>query len=316
MGVTLHRGFESRPLRWRKALGQRLSRLWDDGPVSSRPAQSWRSWAYGGLTYIGSARLGGLADSPSGRLALRAGRRLLGRGWIKVAGGAGFGLRLSTDHLSIAHVQGYGLLRGVLEPGVQEALVRHVHPGAVVYDVGAGIGFFSLLSARLTGPEGRVEAFEPVPGSSASVRANAALNGFTTITVHDAAVSDHGGVGELLLPGEAGWSHLADRGRHPGTRRALEVRLITLDEQVARGAFPPPDVVKIDVEGSETAVLRGLAETLRSRDVTVVCELHGTNIELLALMTELGYSVHNLDGTAPVAGAGPVHIIAARATNP
>lgn len=198
---------------------------------------------------------------------------------------------------------------------MQEALVRQVRPGAVVYDIGANIGFFSLLSARLTGSAGRVEAFEPVPDSSASVRANAALNGFSTITVHDAAVSDRCGVGELLLPAEAGWSHLTDRGRHPDTRRALRVRLITLDEEIAAGAFPPPDVVKIDVEGSEVAVLRGLATTLRSRDVTVICELHGMNAELVELMHGLGYSLQNLDGTAPVSEAGPVHVLARRGTD-
>jgi FkbM family methyltransferase len=229
-----------------------------------------------------------------------------------VAGGAGFGLRLSTEHLPVGHRQGYGLVRGVLEPGVQEALRRHVRPGAVIYDVGANIGFFSLLTARLAGPDGRVEAFEPVPTSAAAVRANAALNGLSTITVHQVAVSDHGGVGELLVPFERGWAHLADRGWHPNTRRRLDVQLIALDEQITRGAFPPPDVVKIDVEGSEIAVLRGLTQTLRSGNVTIVCELHETNAEVLELMNELGYLLRNLDGTAPVAQAGPIHVLTAR----
>jgi FkbM family methyltransferase len=269
-----------------------------------------RTSAYGALTFAGSHRLARIGERRLGRLALRATQRALSGGWVKVPGGAGFGLRLSTEHLPIAHHQGYGLIRGVLEPGVQEALRREVRPGAVVYDIGANIGFFSLLSARLAGPDGRVEAFEPVPASAMAVRANAALNGFPTIAVHNVAVSDRHGSGTFLVPVESGWSHLADRGWHESTRRQLDVALVALDDQIARELLPPPDVVKIDVEGSEIAVLRGLSETLRSRSVVIVCELHETNVEILELMHEIGYAVENLDGTEPVAYAGPIHVLA------
>src|SRR5207302_835818 len=150
---------------------------------------------------------------------------------------------------------------------------------------------------------------EPVPASAQAVSVNAELNGFRTISVHNVAVSDHAGRGELLINREDSWSHLAERGWHPKTRRRLVVDLVALDDEIARGAIPPPDVVKIDVEGSEIAVLRGLARTLSSRLVAIVCEVHETNDELIALMNEIRYAVENLDGTAPVADAGPIHVL-------
>jgi FkbM family methyltransferase len=277
-------------------------------------SRSWRTWVYTLLTFIGPARLGAAAQRPFGAQAIQLLQKLLARGSVSVRGGAAFGLRLSTDHLPIDHRQGYGLIRGVLEPAVQEALRRHVAPGAVVYDIGANIGFFSVLSASLAGPDGRVEAFEPVPANSSAVRANAVLNRFPTISVHEAAVSDHAGVDELCVPGEAGWAHLIDRGRHPQAEQLIPVRLMSLDEEIERGQLPAPDVVKIDVEGSEIAVLTGFTQTLRSRDVTVICELHETNAEVVDLMTLLGYSAVNLEGPADVVDAGPVHALFQRAS--
>jgi FkbM family methyltransferase len=284
--------------------------------VATRLVLLWRTCVYEFLTYVGSQRLGELFREPFGGVALKLVQAMLGKGAIQVRGGAGFGLRLSTAHLPVDHVQGYGLVRGVLEPSVQEALRRHVYPGAVVYDIGANIGFFSLLCARFAGPQGRVESFEPVPASATAVRANATLNEFSTITVHELAVSDHEAREALLVVGEHSQSFLADRGGHPDVRRQIDVSVVALDNEIANGSIPAPDVVKIDVEGSEIAVLRGLNETLRSREVTIICELHETNNELLGLGGELGYSCQNLDGTAPIATAGPIHVLLHRNAEP
>lgn len=223
-----------------------------------------------------------------------------------------FGLLLSSEHLPLDHVQGYGLVRGVLEPAVQEALRRHVESGAVVYDVGANLGFFSIFSARLAGPEGSVEAFEPVPNSAAAIRANAALNGMSAIRVHETAVSDQPGRMRLWLPPECSQAHLVDRGVRQDTARVIEVPLVSLDDEIAAGRLPVPSVVKIDVEGSELAVLRGLRRTLMTHDITVICELHETNAEVLAVAAELGYKVENLEGTSAVADAGAVHVLLRR----
>jgi FkbM family methyltransferase len=203
-------------------------------------------------------------------------------------------------------------LTGEHELMVQEALRRSVAPGMTVFDVGADIGFFSILSAGLAGPRGRVEAFEPVPASAEAVRVNATLNGFENLSVHRVAVSDHEGSEMLVVRAEHSWSHLSDRAPQAAAHARVPVALISLDEQIARGALPAPDLVKIDVEGSEGAVLRGLTRTLAARPVVVICELHETNAEVVELLSSLGYSIENLDGTEPVLDAGHIHILARR----
>lgn len=275
--------------------------------------RAWRTWIYLLLTFVGAQRLRALEAWWFGRWGIRVLAAALRGGTVHVGGSdPAFDLVLSSDHVAIDHVQGYGLVRGVLEPAVQEALRRHVGPGTVVYDIGANVGFFSIFSARLAGSEGRVEAFEPVPVSAAAIRANAALNGLDTVRVHEAAVSDRAGSMKLWLPPERSQAHLVDRGVRRDTKEAIEVPLIVLDDEIAAGRLPVPSVLKIDVEGSEIAVLRGLHRTLAAHDVVVVCELHQTNAELVALAAQLGYSVENLESPAPVADAGAVHVLIRR----
>jgi hypothetical protein len=89
----------------------------------------------------------------------------------------------------------------------------------------------------------------------------------------------------------------------------ISVKVVSLDEEIAEGRLPVPDVVKLDVEGAEVAVLSGLRETLIRHDPVVICELHASNDAVLRLAGECGYSVTNLEGTRDVAGAGPVHVL-------
>jgi FkbM family methyltransferase len=225
--------------------------------------------------------------------------------------GLGAGVLLDPSSLWLSVSQAHALVTGAAEPSVQEALRRHVASGAVVYDIGASIGFFSLLAARLAGATGRVEAFEPLPAAAAALRRNIELNQASTIHVHEAAVGAQSGRAQLLSVEEASWSHLADRGWHAQTQDVIDVELVCVDDLVA-GGMRPPQVVKLDVEGSELAVLDGMTETLRTSSPTLICELHATNAEFVARMHELGYSTQNLDGPEPLPGAGNVHALATR----
>lgn len=269
-----------------------------------------RSYVYRGFTRLPERNVREWPTRRAGRIAIATLQKLVGPGPVIVGTGHGAGLLLETGSLRLTHIQAYGLVRGVLEPGVQEALRRHVGEGSVVYDVGANIGFFSLLAARFAGPTGAVESFEPLPAAAAGLRANIALNDARTVHVHEVAVSAGSGRAELLSVDEGSWSHLADRGWHPRTDAVLEVDLIALDELVA-GGLRAPDVVKIDVEGSELAVLDGMRETIESRAPAIICELHETNVEFVERMDELGYSTQSLDGPLPVREAqGDMHVLA------
>jgi FkbM family methyltransferase len=275
-----------------------------------RAARIARTSFYRLFTHLPQERIDSMRRGDSGRRLLPLAQRAVGRGAVAIKEGPAAGLLLSTDHLPLTHIQAYGLVRGVLEPAVQEALRRHVRAGATVFDVGANVGFFTLFAALLTGPAGRVESFEPSPVSAEAIRANARMNGYSHVRVHEVAVGAAGGAGHLLHVDEHSWSHLEDRGWHSRTKEVLDVPVIALDEEIAAGRLPRPDVVKIDVEGSEVAVLEGLRQTLRSARPVVICELHVTNREVDALLREAGYEVENLDGPTAVVDAEPwVHVL-------
>jgi FkbM family methyltransferase len=247
----------------------------------------------------------------------RASRALLGAaaGWygrapVPIAGGLGHLLSVSTADLPLDHAHAGLIVRGTLEPPVQEALRRLLGPGDVFYDVGANVGFFTLVGARLVGPMGRVVAFEPVPWCAHAVARNIELNGFAHAQVREQAVGDADGRERLLVVGEASWSHLESTGRHADVRDEIDVAVVALDSLVAAGAIPPPDVLKIDTEGAELQAIEGARETIARHRPAIVCELHDTNTAFVALMDDLGYRTTNLDGPAGVAVAGPVHALA------
>jgi FkbM family methyltransferase len=247
----------------------------------------------------------------------RASRALLGAasGWygrapVPIAGGLGHLLYVSTADLPLDHAHAGLIVRGTLEPPVQEALRRLLAPGDVFYDIGANVGFFTLLGARLVGPSGRVVAFEPVPWCARAVGRNIELNGFGHAQIRAQAVGGADGSARLLVVGEASWSHLESTGRHADVREEIDVAVVALDSLVAAGTIPPPDVLKIDTEGAELQAIEGARETIARHRPAIVCELHDTNAAFVALMDELGYRTTNLDGPAAVAGAGAVHALA------
>jgi FkbM family methyltransferase len=264
----------------------------------------------------------GLTDERRTELARRArsgraSRALLGRAaeWygrapVPISGGLAHLLVISTADLPLDHAHAGLIVRGTLEAPVQEALRRLLAPGDVFYDVGANVGFFTLLGGRLVGPTGCVVAFEPVPWCARAVAHNIALNGFEHAQIRAEAVGGEDGRARLLVVGEASWSHLESTGRHPDVRDEIDVAMVTIDALVAAGTIPPPDVLKIDTEGAELQAIEGARETIARHRPAIVCELHDTNAAFVALMDELGYVTTNLEGPAAVAGAGPIHALA------
>lgn len=238
-------------------------------------------------------------------LALRGGVRWLESGLIRVPQGHAGGLAFDMHYLPISHAHLGSIAFGNLESSVQEAMIRHLGPGGVFYDVGANLGFFSLLAGHLVGlHEGHVYAFEAAPENAAAIRHHAELNDVPNLTVLQVAVSSHAGVGRLQIVDDQSWSKLEDYGEHPGTQQVIDVELVSIDDLLADGTVQPPTVVKIDVEGAELAVLEGMRRTLAEHRPAVICELHGTHDEFVAFMDDQGYRLVNLEGTIPVREEG------------
>ena len=181
--------------------------------------------------------------------------------------GIGKGLRFDAAGLRA----GYAL--GTAELEEQKILATWLCSGQVFYDIGANVGFFTVLAARLVGSTGKVYAFEPFPQSAEMIRKNAALNDFgQIIDVWQGAVSNRKGNGRLVM------HERSDRFKLTETTvdaPSLTVPLYVIDELVAEGRLRPPDFVKIDVEGHEVQVLRGMEATIRAHRPIILCEVHG-----------------------------------------
>jgi FkbM family methyltransferase len=262
------------------------------------------------LIRLGHPRLRELrAEAMSGRTvrarALGAGVRWLEAGVLRVPQGYAGGLAFDMRWLPISHAHVGSIAGGNLESAVQEAMIRHLPRGGVFFDIGANLGFFSLLAAHIAGlADGRVYAFEAAPDNAAAIRANAALNAIENVDVLAVAVADRSGTGRLQVVDDQSWSKLAEYGEHPLTEKVIDVELVAIDALVAAGRVPPPTVVKIDVEGAELAVLEGMRETIERHRPAIICELHDTHREFVAFMEEVGYRLINLEGTIPVGEAG------------
>jgi len=208
---------------------------------------------------------------------------------------------------------------GVFDLPVAEVLWRLADPGELALDVGANIGQMTALLARRVGPAGRVIAFEP----NAGVRAELAFNvdawradpAAAPIDVSAAALSDHDGYGELLMPPSFEWNRGIAEVVGPGDPRQGErqrIQLARLDTFVPQPA--EVGVMKLDVEGHESAVLRGATALLADRRVRdVVYEDHARYPTAVSqLLENLGYAVLAIGATfwgpliAPA--SGPSHV--------
>ena len=262
------------------------------------------------------------AEALAGRgLRARAivwGARWLEQRYLVVRGGHGIRLRIDMGQLPLSASQLGAIALGTLEIPVQEAMVRHLPAGGVFYDIGANVGFFSLLAARMAGPApAHVYAFEPAPENARAIALNARMNGFDNITVIAKALGAQAGTARLQIVDDQSWSKLEDYGRHPGTKTVLEVEMVSIDELVRSGELRPPSLVKIDVEGAELAVLEGMRETIAAHRPAIICELHETHREFLAAVAKLGYRASNLDGATPVEHGGPsAHALALPVSDP
>jgi len=168
--------------------------------------------------------------------------------------------------------QTHRFVSGRYERPVQEVLASVVKAGDACCDVGANLGFFSLLMSRLAGPSGTVYAFEPVPKNAVTIEENVGLNGLTNVTVLRVALSCLDGEGELLLARHVGGAVLKSAGTPPDLAGSMRVEIVSLDTLVERRSIRPPAVVKIDVEGAEMEVLQGMKQVLREIAPVIILE--------------------------------------------
>ena len=153
---------------------------------------------------------------------------------------------------------------GGWEPLETQVIAAALKPGDTFVDVGANIGFFSLLADRLVGSEGRVHAVEATPSTADLLDDNIALNGAGTIIVHRCAAGERTGTASMVVDetGNIGSNHLARDGEASEGGNAPIV-LRRLDELLDGEAIR---LIKLDIEGAEAMALRGAGALLDGDD--------------------------------------------------
>lgn len=187
----------------------------------------------------------------------------------------------------------HGCWLGSYEYAKRCAFERAVREGAVVFDIGAHAGFYTLLASVLVGAQGRVFAFEPAPRNLCYLKEHLRINGIKNVSVIEGAVSDCDTVAQFDEGPNHSMGHLAPGGR-------LAVRTASLDEMMKRGELLPPDYMKIDVEGAEANVLLGAKSVLTAHRPTIFLATHGKELHSTCceLLRSLGYSVEPISGPA------------------
>jgi FkbM family methyltransferase len=188
------------------------------------------------------------------------------------------GLNVEIDPNEWTHSD---LLRdGFLEPLTCELIGKLLKPGDTYVDVGAQIGFHSMVARRHVGPSGKVVAFEPQPYNGQKFLNNCRLNGFENVTLYMAAVGNKEGTVRLRLQSAADTSRLSLCLTPINDEAQAYYTLMTKLETVLRAEkVKRVKLLKIDVEGYELEVVKGLAE-FESHVENVVLELLGSAHEL------------------------------------
>lgn len=224
-----------------------------------------------------------LIEAMLGRLILLTPGRI-----IEVEGNK---MLLSRDRISLQIA-----VSRVWEPRNTELIKSEIREGEVVLDIGAHIGYFTLIFSRLVGPNGRVYAFEPDPGNFAILKKNIEMNGCRNVVLEQKAVSDRAGQGVLMC-----WS--LQGLESAGTKKSKEsevVDTIVLDEYL-RNENRRISFIKIDIEGHEFSALRGawriLSESDRLRILTEFDSFRWSSIgirprEYLDFLSGLGFDIY------------------------
>lgn len=184
---------------------------------------------------------------------------------------------------------------GTYELEKQLAFAKNVRSGDIVYDLGANVGYYSLLASVLVGERGHVHSFEPFASNVDVIQKHIKANRIKNCTVHACAVSDLSGFAVFEVSATSHtMGHLSDT---VGER----VEVVSLDELVGNG-LEPPTVIKCDIEGAEYKMMCGAKNVIATSKPIVFLATHNTTVRRQCndFLIDLGYKLESLDESKPV----------------
>ena len=202
------------------------------------------------------------------------------------------------------HVMGSALLRGRYEPFGTKLFLEKLSPGRTVIDCGANIGIYTCLASGIVGQNGKVFSFEPEPRNFSCLTETIRLNHLVNVQPECVALSDQDGTASLHLSD----MNMGDHRLGPAdeSRKSVQISTRRLDSYWNQ-AIPSIDILKLDVQGAEGLVFKGMTQTiLQSKNLKVFMEFWpyglrrcGTDPrELLDDLVSLGFSVQLIDQDA------------------
>lgn len=210
---------------------------------------------------------------------------------VTVAAGALAGVRLFVN---LKTEKDYWL--GTYEAELQRSVGDLAEKGTVAYDVGANIGYITLLLARALGMKGKVYAFEALPTNIERLRANVAMNpDFSRVEIIPQAVmNDENPVRFLVHSSGAMGKAEGSPGRQERYEETITVPGISLDTFVFEQGYPAPQLIKLDIEGGEVFALPGMYRVLEEARPLILLELHGPEAAQVAwkILTAAGYKLY------------------------
>lgn len=191
-------------------------------------------------------------------------------------------------------------MAGAYEQDTTALFKRIAKEGMVIVDIGANIGYYTLLAARLVGKRGKVFAFEPDPDNYALLLRNIEANGYQNVVPVNKAVSDNSEPAKLFLdPQNRGTHRLWDS---HDERQYIEVEVTTLDE-FFRSLDISIDIIKMDIEGCEPRALAGMNNLImRNPNLRIISEFWPEGIkgsgfspaEFLQHIVECGFRLYHI----------------------
>jgi FkbM family methyltransferase len=185
-------------------------------------------------------------------------------------------------------------LFGQYEKEKRKILNRYLQTGMTFVDIGANLGDYSLIAARLVGQTGKVIAFEPDPSNYGWLKKTIEKNGLKNVEIRQEALSDRDGQATLFLGETSGW-HTLKQGQLSSEKGEVLVRTKRLDSMMLERL----DIVKVDVEGAEFEVLQGAKEQIRKHKPVLFIDLHptmGADIRgSLNTLRELDYAIYGIN---------------------
>lgn len=187
----------------------------------------------------------------------------------------------------------HGCWLGSYEYEKQNLFAEMIQEGSIVFDIGAHVGFYTLLASELVGPKGKVIAFEPFPRNIRYLKEHLRLNHCYNVTVIEAAVAEQNSITFFEEGSSSSMGHISSEG-------PLEIKQFSLDVLISKEKIPLPDFMKIDVEEAELLVLSGAKMLLANHHPTIFLATHGTEAhqQCCKLLKSSGYELQSINNNS------------------